>query len=108
MSATDGISSRELSRRAGRVHQSEPSVVACVTIDSTFARCRGRSNYAKLLHPVDQRRSFHPELLGSAIPTPYHPVARFKRMENMVSLHLRKTTHGLILLLVRAELFQLG
>src|SRR5215831_9149492 len=45
-----------------------------------------RATYAKLVHPVNQRGSLHAQAFGRAIAAADHPIARFQRAENVISL----------------------
>src|SRR5262245_52772388 len=108
MSVTLTRSRRETCRDARSRLPSERSVVADGTVASIFARRRWRSADAKLSHPIDERRSFHPELFGSAVLAADHPVAGLERTQNMVTLHLCKHSHRILCLFVSNVVHQLG
>src|SRR5437879_12747 len=91
MSATDEFPSDSLSLVLWRLAN---LVVASRAAGASFLWDRGRSNYTKLLHPVDQRRSLHPQALGRTVPTPDHPVARCQCTKDMIPFYLRETTQG--------------
>src|SRR5215471_582291 len=67
-----------------------------------------RSTYTKLLHPVDQRRSLHPQALGRAVPSPDYPIACFQCTKDMITLYLRETIHGGFGFLGNLVRFQFG
>src|SRR5437870_6196157 len=91
MSATDEFPSDSLSLVLWRLAN---LVVASCAAGASFLWDRGRSNYTKLLHPVDQRRALHPQALGRTVPTPDHRVARCQCTKDMIQIYIRETTKG--------------
>src|SRR5207237_281808 len=61
MSVGDGFPSDRLPLAGGLLQRLGNSVVASRGADATFLWDRGRPTNTKLLHPVGQRRSLHPQ-----------------------------------------------
>src|SRR5580704_15767788 len=93
MSVSDGFPSDQLPLAGGLLQQPGNSVVASCGAEAAFPWDRGRAANTKLLHPIGQRRSLHPQARGCATPSPDHPIARFERAKYMIPLDLGETIH---------------
>src|SRR5271155_5482632 len=86
----------------------ENSVVAGRGADAAFLRDRGRPPNTKLLHPVGQRSSLHPQARRCATLSADHPVARFQRTKDMIPLNLGETIHRGVGRFLRLQRLELG
>src|SRR5258708_7429712 len=108
MSATVGFPSDLMPPVSGSRGSPKNSVSGRRSGGPAFVWARCGTVYAKLLHPVDQRRSFHPQVLGRPVPPADHPVARCQYTENMIPFYLREPIHRDIWFLGSLERFQFG
>ena len=99
----DVLSEQTFYRRKG-----EESAVVRTTVDGPLAGGGQPAADAKLFHPVDQGCPLDAKPLGGTIAAADDPIACFKRVENMISLYLRKTAHGHIGFPGRVEGLQFG
>src|SRR5258708_19565401 len=102
MSVCDGFPSDRLPL-GGLLQRLRNSVVASRGANAAFLGDRGRPANTKLLHPVGQRRSLHPQARGCATLSADHPVARFQSTKDMIPLDLGETIHRGIGPFVRLE-----
>src|SRR5580658_2609219 len=108
MSVSDGFPSDRLALVGSLLQRLGNLVVASRGADAAFLLDRGRPTNTKLLHPVCQRRSLHPQARGCATLSADHPITRFQRTKDMISFNLCETVDRDIGPFVKLERLQFG